>query len=63
MKVTKYQLSKYMDPTPHGGYYSVSICGSFDSYIEALLYKILTLSFRYRIEKFEVDTDLFEQSY
>lgn len=62
MKVTKYQLSKYSDPRPGGGYGRVTICGSFDSYLSALLYKILMLYFGYRIEKFEVDTDLFKEN-
>ena len=61
MLKTKYQLAKYSEPVPTGGYRKVTICGSFDSYISVLLYKILTFSFDYSIEKFEVETDLFKE--
>ena len=61
MIVTKYQLAKYFNRQPKGGYKGVRICGSFDSYISALFFKLLTFRVGYRIEKFEVDTDLFKE--
>lgn len=60
MKLVKYQLSKYRDKQPSGGYLGVSIIGGFDSYISALLWKIITFHWSYRIERFEVDPELFK---
>lgn len=60
MIVTKYQLAKYFNPQSRGGYGGVYLCGCFDSYISALFYKLLTFRFGYRIEKIEVNTDLFK---
>jgi len=54
----QYQLSKYMDPTPNGGYRSVRCVFGFNSYISALLWKLLTFSFTYKIERVDVDEDL-----
>lgn len=59
MIVRKYQLAKYSEPTGRGGYKSVSIIGSFNSYISALLYKIVTFRFKYRLESFEFNDEIF----
>ena len=51
----KYQLAKYRHPTGNGGFRSVTLVGGFDSYISALLWKLITWHWNYRIESFELE--------